>query len=343
MPALLDVAVGQFWLLRTVCGRLRRSSAKRAAGRVFPALSGLLVSQPLKRCSVARIVGFSLDANAAIARVLFQIAAQEVKNRRTESAKMFKKRTLKGQKKSTAPTVAAPAEDTAALDDARFAQEARKRATPLGPGIGGPEAYQSGRSAKEPAADADALGGLGRDFGASPVRRRRRPRSTRRRWRSTSRDRRRPRRRRRRPRAATTRSTRCRSSRASRTFRRTWSARQGRHPRLRRHRARPRSRWRRIAPRTNVCVPKRRLKRRRAVNALPVSSAILPEDRERMLDLPKDDDASLIGKRGPHLWRRGDPAEERRRAQRRGRADRARRVNNLKVGNKTAEKEKKSA
>ena len=40
-------------------------------------------------------------------------------------------------------------------------------------------------------------------------------------------------------------------------------------------------------------------KRRRAVNALPVSSAILPEDRERMLDLPKDDDASLIGKRGP--------------------------------------------
>ena len=48
-------------------------------------------------------------------------------------------------------------------------------------------------------------------------------------------------------------------------------------------------------------------KRRRAVNALPVSSAILPEDRERMLDLPKDDDASLIGKRGPHLWRRGDP------------------------------------
>ena len=65
-------------------------------------------------------------------------------------------------------------------------------------------------------------------------------------------------------------------------------------------------------------------KRRRAVNALPVSSAILPEDRERMLDLPKDDDASLIGKRGPHLWRRGDPAEERRKAQRRGRADKCR-------------------
>ena len=65
-------------------------------------------------------------------------------------------------------------------------------------------------------------------------------------------------------------------------------------------------------------------KRRRAVNALPVSSAILPEDRERMLDLPKDDDASLIGKRGPHLWRRGDPAEERRKAQRRGRAERCR-------------------
>ena len=53
-------------------------------------------------------------------------------------------------------------------------------------------------------------------------------------------------------------------------------------------------------------------------------SAILPEDRERMLDLPKDDDASLIGKRGPHLWRRGDPAEERRKAQRRGRADKCR-------------------
>ena len=42
---------------------------------------------------------------------------------------MFKKRTLKGQKKAAGPTVAAPAEDTAAaLDDAKFAQEARKRA-----------------------------------------------------------------------------------------------------------------------------------------------------------------------------------------------------------------------
>ena len=70
--------------------------------------------------------------------------------------------------------------------------------------------------------------------------------------------------------------------------------------------------------------PEEAAKRRRAVNALPVSSAILPEDRERMLDLPKDDDASLIGKRGPHLWRRGDPAEERRKAQRRGRADKCR-------------------
>ena len=38
----------------------------------------------------------------------------------------------------------------------------------------------------------------------------------------------------------------------------------------------------------------------------------------------EDDDASLIGKRGPHLWRRGDPAEERRKAQRRGRADKCR-------------------
>ena len=45
---------------------------------------------------------------------------------------MFKKRTLKGQKKATGPTVDAPAEDTAAaLDDAKFAQEARKRARGL--------------------------------------------------------------------------------------------------------------------------------------------------------------------------------------------------------------------
>ena len=65
-------------------------------------------------------------------------------------------------------------------------------------------------------------------------------------------------------------------------------------------------------------------KRRRAVNAMPVSSAILPEDRERMLALPPDGDESLVGKRGPHLWRRGDPAEERRKAQRRGRAERCR-------------------
>ena len=65
-------------------------------------------------------------------------------------------------------------------------------------------------------------------------------------------------------------------------------------------------------------------KRRRAVNALPVSSAILPEDRDRMLELPSADEESLIGKRGPHLWRRGDPAEERRKAQRRGRAERCR-------------------
>ena len=46
---------------------------------------------------------------------------------------MFKKRTLKGQKKSAGPTVDAPAEDTAAaLDDAKFAQEARKRARDAG-------------------------------------------------------------------------------------------------------------------------------------------------------------------------------------------------------------------
>ena len=82
---------------------------------------------------------------------------------------MFKKRTLKGQKKATGPTVDAPAEDTAAaLDDAKFAQEARKRARGLSAqALAAPKPTKAVEAPKEPAADADALGGLGRDFGAS--------------------------------------------------------------------------------------------------------------------------------------------------------------------------------
>ena len=82
---------------------------------------------------------------------------------------MFKKRTLKGQKKATGPTVDAPAEDTSdALDDAKFAQEARKRARGLSAqALAAPKPTKAVEAPKEPAADADALGGLGRDFGAS--------------------------------------------------------------------------------------------------------------------------------------------------------------------------------
>ena len=82
---------------------------------------------------------------------------------------MFKKRTLKGQKKSAGPTVTAPAEDTSdALDDARFAQEARKRARGLSAqALAAPKPTQKAETEPAPAADADALGGLGRDFGAS--------------------------------------------------------------------------------------------------------------------------------------------------------------------------------
>ena len=82
---------------------------------------------------------------------------------------MFKKRTLKGQKKATAPRVDAPAEDTSdALDDAKFAQEARKRARGLSAqALAAPKPTKAESEAPAPAADADALGGLGRDFGAS--------------------------------------------------------------------------------------------------------------------------------------------------------------------------------
>ena len=74
---------------------------------------------------------------------------------------MFKKRTLKGQKKATGPTVDAPAEDTAAaLDDARFAQEARKRARGLAAqALAAPKPNKAVEAPEEPAADADALGG----------------------------------------------------------------------------------------------------------------------------------------------------------------------------------------
>ena len=73
---------------------------------------------------------------------------------------MLKKRTLKGQKKATGPTVTAPAEDTSdALDDARFAQEARKRARGLSAqALAAPKPTKAVEAPKEPAADADALG-----------------------------------------------------------------------------------------------------------------------------------------------------------------------------------------
>jgi hypothetical protein len=241
---------------------------------------------------------------------------------------MFKKRTLKGQKKSAGPTVDAPAEDTAAaLDDAKFAQEARKRARGLSAqALAAPKPTKAVEAPKEPAADADALGGLGRDFGAShtgasaaaavhekaleeylagqeasaPA-----------------------------PAPAASRDDALYavpklegviqdvSKDAERAFEKGGTHGFGVTGTAE------------VEVETDSAANQRlcaeeAAKRRRAVNALPVSSAILPEDRERMLDLPKDDDASLIGKRGPHLWRRGDPAEERRKAQRRGRAERCR-------------------
>ena len=241
---------------------------------------------------------------------------------------MFKKRTLKGQKKATGPTVAAPAEDTAAaLDDARFAQEARKRARGLSAqALAAPKPTKAVEAPKEPAADADALGGLGRDFGAShtgasaaaavhekaleeylanqeaPAEPAPAPAASRddalyavpklEGLEDVSKD-----------------AERAFEKGGTHGFGVTGTAE--------------------VEVETDSAANQRlcaeeAAKRRRAVNALPVSSAILPEDRERMLDLPKDDDASLIGKRGPHLWRRGDPAEERRKAQRRGRAERCR-------------------
>ena len=241
---------------------------------------------------------------------------------------MFKKRTLKGQKKATGPTVDAPAEDTAtALDDAKFAQEARKRARGLSAqALAAPKPTQKAEAPPAPAADADALGGLGRDFGAShtgasaaaavhekaleeylanqeaPVEPAPAPAASRddalyavpklEGLEDVSKD-----------------AERAFAKGGTHGFGVTGTAE--------------------VEVATDSAANQRlcaeeAAKRRRAVNALPVSSAILPEDRERMLDLPKDDDASLIGKRGPHLWRRGDPAEERRKAQRRGRADKCR-------------------
>ena len=241
---------------------------------------------------------------------------------------MFKKRTLKGQKKATGPTVEAPAEDTAAaLDDAKFAQEARKRARGLSAqALAAPKPTKAEPEAPAPAADADALGGLGRDFGAShtgasaaaavhekaleeylanqeaPAEPAPAPAASRddalyavpklEGLEDVSKD-----------------AERAFAKGGTHGFGVTGTAE--------------------VEVETDSAANQRlcaeeAAKRRRAVNALPVSSAILPEDRERMLDLPKDDDASLIGKRGPHLWRRGDPAEERRKAQRRGRAERCR-------------------
>ena len=242
---------------------------------------------------------------------------------------MFKKRTLKGQKKATGPTVDAPAEDTAtALDDAKFAQEARKRARGLSAqALAAPKPTKAVEAPKEPTADADALGGLGRDFGAShtgasaaaavhekaleeylanqeaPAEPAPAP--------AASRD------------DALYAVPKLEgvvedvSKDAERAF-----AKGGTHGFGVTGTAEVEVATE-SAANQRLCAEEA-AKRRRAVNALPVSSAILPEDRERMLDLPKDDDASLIGKRGPHLWRRGDPAEERRKAQRRGRADKCR-------------------
>ena len=67
------------------------------------------------------------------------------------------------------------------------------------------------------------------------------------------------------------------------------------------------------------------LDRKRAADRLAVSSALLPEDRDRALPpratapAPEED---LKGKRGPHLWQRGTPAEERRKALAKSRVDR---------------------
>ena len=242
---------------------------------------------------------------------------------------MFKKRTLKGQKKATGPAVDAPTEDTAAaLDDAKFAQEARKRARGLSAqALAAPKPTQKAETEPAPAADADALGGLGRDFGggstgasaaaavhekaleeylanqeapAEPA-----------------------------PAPAASRDDALYavpklegvvedvSKDAERAF-----AKGGTHGFGVTGTAEVEVETD-SAANQRLCAEEA-AKRRRAVNALPVSSAILPEDRERMLALPPDHDESLIGKRGPHLWRRGDPAEERRKAQRRGRADKCR-------------------
>ena len=241
---------------------------------------------------------------------------------------MFKKRTLKGQKKATGPTVDAPAEDTAAaLDDARFAQEARKRARGLSAqALAAPKPTKAVEAPKEPAADADALGGLGRDFGAShtgasaaaAVHEKALEEYLAGREASAPA-----------PAPAASRDDALYavpklegviedvSKDAERAF-----AKGGTHGFGVTGTAEVEVETD-SAANARLCAEEA-AKRRRAVNALPVSSAILPEDRERMLDLPKDDDASLIGKRGPHLWRRGDPAEERRKAQRRGRAERCR-------------------
>ena len=241
---------------------------------------------------------------------------------------MFKKRTLKGQKKATGPTVDAPADDTAAaLDDARFAQEARKRARGLSAqALAAPKPTKAVEAPKEPAADADALGGLGRDFGAShtgasaaaAVHEKALEEYLAGREASAPA-----------PAPAASRDDALYavpklegvvedvSKDAERAF-----AKGGTHGFGVTGTAEVEVETD-SAANQRLCAEEA-AKRRRAVNALPVSSAILPEDRERMLDLPKDDDASLIGKRGPHLWRRGDPAEERRKAQRRGRADKCR-------------------
>lgn len=230
---------------------------------------------------------------------------------------MFKKRTQKGLKKTTAPTVAIEDDTAAALDDAKFAQEARKRCRGIGTAALG--AAQA-KNAPPPADDAppDALGGLGRDFGASassvdavheraledylegkedPVE----PVEV-----VVNRDD-----------ALYAVPFMAGTQDVSKDAERAASN-------LTRLRAATGTAEVEVADAASSHADTA-ARRRRAANALPVSSAVLAEDRERMLDaapVAQDVDVALVGTRGPHLWLRTDPQAERRKAQKRGRQGR---------------------
>ena len=62
--------------------------------------------------------------------------------------------------------------------------------------------------------------------------------------------------------------------------------------------------------------------RRAAAAALPLSSAVPVEVRQRLLEASMPPPPTLKGKRGPHLWVRGDEREERMKALALSRADR---------------------